>query len=273
MSQSLKQWEKYIVDSGAKVRLKNLATDSTEFCADKQSARAALKNLRKEIDSRAATLAAEQKQSLLVILQGVDASGKDGTVKRVFTGVNPQFCKVTAFKEPDREERDHDFLWRIYRALPARGELGVFNRSQYEDVLVPQARGEIRSHDAHRRLRQIADVERIWSENGLVIRKFFLHISRGEQKKRFEARLDTTDKHWKVEASDFADRKRWPKFQAVYEELLSRTSTKRAPWYVVPADHKWYRDLVVAGVVLSALRAMHPHVPHPKLDSSEFAVS
>jgi PPK2 family polyphosphate:nucleotide phosphotransferase len=272
MRQSVKHWEKYVVESGAKVRLKDFPSDSTEFCDDKQAARAELKRLRKEIDALAATMAAEQKQSLLVILQGVDASGKDGTVKHVFTGVNPQFCKVTAFKEPDREERDHDYLWRIYRALPAAGELGVFNRSQYEDVLVPQARGEITHKQAHVRLRQIADVERAWSENGLVLRKFFLHISRGEQKKRFEARLESPDKRWKVEPSDFADRKRWPKFQSVYEELLRRTSTKHAPWYVIPADHKWYRDVAVAGVVLSALRAMHPHVPRPKLDRMEVAL-
>jgi PPK2 family polyphosphate:nucleotide phosphotransferase len=210
-------------------------------------------------------LAAEGKRSLLVILQGVDASGKDGAVRRVFTGVNPQHCKVVSFKEPDREELAHDYLWRIYRSMPAKGELGVFNRSQYEDVLVLQARGELSTKRAQTRLRQIADMERTWAENGTVIRKFFPHISRKQQGSRFAARLDNPEKRWKVEESDFADCKLWLKFMKAYEESLSRTSTTHAPWYIVPADHKWYRNLVVAGVVLSALRAMRPRVPEPKL--------
>jgi polyphosphate kinase 2 (PPK2 family) len=173
---------------------------------------------------------------------------------------------VTAFKEPDREEQAHDFLWRIYRVMPAKGELGVFNRSHYEDVVVPQARGEFSRKDAHRRLREIADLERTWNENGTVIRKFFLHISRAEQTRRFKSRLDTPEKHWKIEESDFEDRKLWPRFVSVYEEILSRTSADYAPWYVVPADHKWYRDLVIAGVVLATLRGMRPRLPKPKID-------
>jgi PPK2 family polyphosphate:nucleotide phosphotransferase len=266
----LGHWEKYRVHPGAKVRLSHLPADATDYCADKASARRTLKDYVSEINDLAEALAAENERALLVILQGMDASGKDGTVKKVFTGVNPQHCRVVSFKAPDREELEHDYLWRVYRALPANGELGVFNRSQYEDVIARVARGDIPRKEGRMRLRQIADVERGWTENGLVLRKFFLHISRGEQTDRFRKRLDNPDKHWKVERSDFKDRERWPEFQSIYEEVLSRTSTAAAPWYVIPADHKWYRDVAVAGIVLAALREMKPRIPRPKLDMSRY---
>ncbi len=252
------------------MKLDRVSTDATDLCDEKKAARKQLKQYRKQIDNLLSALAAEQKRSVLVILQGVDASGKDGAVRKVFTGVNPQHCRVVSFKEPDREEQAHDYLWRVYRAMPARGELGVFNRSQYEDVLVPQARGYLTNKQAHARLRQIADLETIWSQNGTVLLKFFLHLSRSEQSRRFKARLDNPGKRWKVENSDFKDRRLWPKFQAVYEEILNRTSTEAAPWYVVPADHKWYRDLVIGGVILAALRAMRPEVPKPRLEGKKF---
>jgi PPK2 family polyphosphate:nucleotide phosphotransferase len=270
LSNALRHWETYRVPPGETIHLARFPADSTEFSADKESAREELKSHRKQINDLAEALAAENKRSMLVILQGMDASGKDGAVKKVFTGVNPQSCKVTAFKAPDREELDHDYLWRVYRSLPANGELGVFNRSQYEDVIARQARGDIPRSEGLMRLRQIADVERAWAENGMVIRKFFLHISRSEQTDRFRKRLDKPEKHWKVERSDFEDRKRWPRFVRAYEEVLSRTSTDEAPWYIIPADHKWYRDLAIAGVVLAALKAMKPHVPMPRLDMSKF---
>ena len=254
----------------SRVRLGSIPADSTDFCGDKKDARKELKAWRKEIDEKLTALAAEGQRSLLIILQGVDASGKDGAVRKVFTGVNPQHCKVVSFKEPDREEQAHDYLWRVYRALPAKGELGIFNRSQYEDVIVGRARGTLAGKDALARLRQIADLERTWTENGIVIRKCFLHISRKEQTARFKARLDNSAKHWKVEESDFKDRKLWPRFMSAYEEVLSRTSTVQAPWYIIPADHKWYRDLAVAAIVLSALRAMRPRIPKPKLNSRRF---
>jgi PPK2 family polyphosphate:nucleotide phosphotransferase len=267
---TLHDWESYRVVPGNKVRLARIAADSTDFCKDKQAARAALKKYRKQIGDLSAKLAAENKRTLLVILQGMDAAGKDGAVKKVFTGVNPQQCRVTSFKEPDREELEHDYLWRVYRALPANGELGVFNRSHYEDVIARQARGDIPRKEGLTRLRQIADTERTWTENDMVIRKFFLHISREEQARRFQKRLDNPNKHWKVEKSDFDDRRIWPMFQRVYEEALSRTSTSEAPWYIIPADHKWYRDVAVAGVVLGALKEMRPRTPMPKLDLSEY---
>ena len=270
MKISLKDWESYRVEPRGHVRLSHISAGSTDFCADKKTARKQLKLYRRQIDALLADLAAEEKRSLLVILQGVDAAGKDGAVHKVFTGVNPQHCKVTAFKEPDREELAHEYLWRVYRAMPARGELGIFNRSQYEDVLVPQARGELSRKDAHMRLRQIADLERTWAEDGIVVCKFLLHISRKEQTSRFKARLETPEKQWKIQESDFRDRKLWPRFMATYEEVLRGTSTPHAPWYVIPADHKWYRDVAIAGIVLSALRTMKPKVPLPALDPDHF---
>ncbi|KAA6461253.1 polyphosphate kinase 2 family protein [Acidobacteria bacterium AB60] len=261
-----KSWETYRVPPGKKVRLAKVPADATDLCDDKSTARKRLKHLRKQINALAETLAIENQRSLLVILQGMDASGKDGAVKKVFTGVNPQHCRVVSFKQPDREEREHDYLWRIYRALPAKGELGIFNRSQYEDVVTLHARGILTRKQAHLRLRQICDVERTWVENGIVLRKLFLHISRDEQTRRFQARLDTPEKHWKVQQSDFEDRRRWPAFQSAYEHILARTSTKEAPWYILPADHKWYRDLAVAEIVLSALHSMRPRIPMSRLD-------
>lgn len=259
-------WERYRIEPGETVHLERMPADATDLCAGKQDARKQLKHYRKRIDELAAVLAAENQRALLIVLQGMDASGKDGAVKRVFTGVNPQHCHVVSFKAPDREEREHDFLWRIYRALPADGQLGVFNRSQYEDVVACAGRGEMPHKEAVMRLRQIADVERAWVENGIFIRKIFLHISRDEQERRFQKRLDNPDKHWKVDASDFADRRHWPRFQRAYEQALRKTSTREAPWYVLSANHKWYRDVAVAGIVLGALKAMKLRLPRPRID-------
>ena len=201
MSIALEKWDKYLVAPDRRVRLARMPANSTDLCDDKKSARKQLKEYREQIDELLAALAAEQQRTLLIVLQGVDASGKDGTVRKVFTGVNPQHCRVVSFKEPDREEKLHDYLWRIYRALPAGGELGVFDRSHYEDVIVWQARGKLAGKDAHMRLRQIADLERTWAENKTAVRKCFLHISRKEQAARFRSRLENPEKRWKVEES------------------------------------------------------------------------
>jgi PPK2 family polyphosphate:nucleotide phosphotransferase len=270
MTIALAAWDRYLVQPGRRVRLDRLATGATSLCDDKKTARRELKHYRKQIDELLAALAAEQRRSLLLVLQGVDTSGKDGVIRKVFTGINPQHCRVVSFKEPDREERAHDYLWRIYRALPARGESGVFNRSHYEDVVAWQARGHLSRKDARIRLRQIAEIERTWTENQTVIRKCYLHISRKEQTARFKSRLENPGKHWKLAESDFRDRKLWPKFVSAYDEALSRTSAQHAPWYIIPADHKWYRDLAVAGIVLGALRDMQPRIPIPKLNHRRF---
>lgn len=261
---------RYIVRPNTAIRLDQTSTADTTFCSDKQKAKKLLKQYVRQIDGLLDTFAIEEKRSLLVILQGMDASGKDGAIRNVFTGVNPLHCRATSFKEPDAVEKSHDYLWRIYAVLPAKGQLAIFNRSQYEDVVVAAAREKHSPQLIRMRLREIADVERIWAENGTVIRKFFLHVSPEEQKRRLQARLDNPDKHWKLDESDFSDRRLWTRFQQIYQETLSRTSTDYAPWYIIPADHKWYRDIVIAGAVFSTLRGLRPRLPHPAVDRSRF---
>lgn len=263
-------WDRYIVRPDTAIRLDHIPTDENSLCTDKRQARKLLKQYVRQIDELLGTFAIEEKRSLLVILQGMDASGKDGAIRKVFSGVNPLHCRATSFKQPDAVEKSHDYLWRIYAVLPARGQLAIFNRSQYEDVVVAAAREKHSPELIRMRLREIADVERIWAENGTVIRKFFLHVSAEEQKCRLQARLDNPDKHWKLDESDFSDRHLWPRFQHIYQEALSRTSTDYAPWYIIPADHKWYRDIVIAGTVLSTLRSLRPRLPHPAVDRSRF---
>jgi len=260
-----KVWESYALKTRNSVQLGNLSTHSTKFCPDRPSARSILKSYKKEIDELLYVMAAERSRSMLLIFQGMDASGKDGVIRHVLTGLNPQHCKVTSFEEPAGEEIAHDYLWRIYRATPAKGQLGAFNRSQYEDVLVPRVHKVLSQADARVRLRQIVDIERIWTENGTVIRKFFLHISRQEQTARFRKRLDDPEKHWKVKESDFADRRLWRRFQSVYEEILTHTSAAAAPWHIIPSDHKWYRDIAVAGIILNAMHDMAPRFPRAKV--------
>lgn len=251
----------YEVDPGKRIRLASIKTDSTGPFTGKKDARATLKRLKRQIDELIRKLGAEKQRAILVVLQGLDAAGKDGTVRHVFTGVNPELCQVTAFAEPDAEELRHDYLWRIHRAMPATGTLAVFNRSHYEDVLVLRVRGELSAHDTRVLLRQIADAERTWTENGTTLLKFFLHISRKEQARRFQSRLENPDKRWKVKNSDFRDRKLWWKFQHAYEEAIQQTARSDAPWYIIPADHKWYRDVVIAEFLLDALRQMDPKYP------------
>jgi len=211
---------------------------------------------------------AEHRRGLLVILQGADASGKDGTIRHVMTGVNPQGCRVTAFKVPSAEEADHDFLWRVHRAVPARGEIAIFNRSHYEDVLVARVRQLVPKSVWSGRYDQINQFEEFLVDNDIVVVKFFLHISKDEQKRRLEERLDDPAKHWKLSASDFEDRKRWDEYVAAYEDVLSRCSTEAAPWYVVPADRKWVRNFAVSGILVETLEACRMKFPKPAVDVS-----
>lgn len=264
------RWDRYIVHPEKTIRLDQIPTGETSLCPDKQRASKLLKQYMRRIDELLDTFAVEGRRSLLVVLQGMDASGKDGAIRKVFTGVNPLHCRATSFKEPDAVEKAHDYLWRIYAVLPAKGQLAIFNRSHYEDVVVPAAREKHSPELIRMRLQEIADVERTWSENGTVIRKFFLHVSREEQKRRLQARLDNPDKHWKLDESDFADRRLWLRFQQVYQEALSRTSTEHAPWYIIPADRKWYRNVAIAAIICSTLRDLKPRLPHPAIDRSRF---
>ena len=211
---------------------------------------------------------AERRRALLVILQGMDASGKDGTIRHVMTGFNPQGCRVTAFKAPVGEEVDHDFLWRVHRAVPGKGDIAIFNRSHYEDVLVVRVRKLAPKDVWSKRYEQITRFEELLVEAGTIVTKFFLHISKSEQKRRFEERLNDPTKHWKLAPNDFEDRQYWDDYVAAYEDALGRCSKDVAPWYIVPADKKWVRNFAVSRILVETLEACDMKFPKPTLDLS-----
>jgi PPK2 family polyphosphate:nucleotide phosphotransferase len=210
-------------------------------------------------------LAAQSTHGVLLVLQALDAAGKDGTVKHVMSGVNPSGCEVVAFKVPNDEEAAHDYLWRVHRATPRRGHITIFNRSHYEDVIVPRVHRTLPRSVLRRRYHQINAFERTLAENDTLVLKFFLHISKAEQRRRLRERIDDPTKRWKFSEGDVKERALWDDYMAAYEKLLTRCSTRHAPWYVVPSDHKWYRNLVVASVLVDAIKGLHPTYPEPSL--------
>lgn len=218
-------------------------------------------------------LYAENRRSLLVVLQGIDAGGKDGTIRHVMTGLNPQGCVVTPFKEPTTEELDHDYLWRIHQAVPRRGEIGIFNRSHYEDVLVVRVKNLAPKKVWEQRYDQINAFEKILTENGVVLLKLFLWISKGEQKKRLLERLHDKTKLWKLTPSDFTERRNWNRYMAAYEDALTRCSTEWAPWYVIPADNKWFRNLAVSEILVETLEGLEMKFPKPSFDLDQLEIS
>ena len=228
---------------------------------DKITGKAQLKEETLALSDIQELMFAEHKQKLLIVLQGIDTSGKDGTIEHVFGDVNPQGTKVIGFKVPSKKELDHDYLWRVHQHTPGKGEIVIFNRSHYEDVLV------VRVHDLapkevwKKRYDHINEFERLLANEGTTIRKFFLHISKQEQAKRFLARLDRPQKRWKFNPDDLKEREYWGDYKAAFEDMLSKTSTAYAPWYVVPSDRKWYRNLVVASVVLETLKSLGMEFP------------
>jgi PPK2 family polyphosphate:nucleotide phosphotransferase len=257
--------QQYVVKRGAKVRLSRVATDETGPFKDKaDAADATAANLERlgELQQR---LYGEAKRALLIVLQGMDTSGKDGTIRHVFGGVNPQGCSVASFKAPTPIELAHDYLWRVHAATPARGMITIFNRSHYESVLVERVLKLVPKKVWSRRYDHINQFERLLSDEGTTILKFFLHISKKEQKKRLQDRLDDPSKHWKFDVRDLDMRKRWDQYAAAYEDALSRCSTDYAPWYMIPADHKWYRNWAISDVIVRTLEKMKPRYPEVKL--------
>ncbi|MBS0170636.1 MAG: polyphosphate kinase 2 family protein [Nitrospira sp.] len=217
------------------------------------------------LDQLQERLYANGSRALLLVLQGMDTSGKDGTIRHVMSGVNPQGCTVVSFKAPSAEERSHDFLWRVHQKVPAKGQIGIFNRSHYEDVLITRVHGWISDKEAERRFGQIREFEELLVEQGTAILKVFLHISKAEQKARLESRIRDPDKRWKWNSGDLEERKLWGAYTTAFEEVIAATSTERAPWYIVPANRKWYRNLVVAELLVQALTAMKlSPAPAPK---------
>src|SRR3954453_4055767 len=262
---------RYRVDPGEPVSLADHDTSDTDGYAGPDEAYAELTGLVDHIADLQARLYAEEKRSLLVVLQGIDAAGKDSSVAHVFRGSNPQGVRVYTFKEPSNEELAHDFLWRYHQHTPAKGLIHVFNRSHYEDVLVVRVKHLVAEERWRSRYDSINDFERMLAREGTTIVKFFLHISKDAQLDRFRERLEREDKHYKFSANDIRERRNWDAYQAAYEDALRLTSTPWAPWYMVPADHKWYHNLVVAQTVATVLEELDPRWPEPEEDLESFA--
>ncbi len=258
----------FLVKPNTRVRLSRLDTAVTGGYKSSDQVEPVLANHRKAMDARQELFYASRKKSLLIVLQGMDTAGKDGTIRHIFSGINPQGCDVTPFKVPTPLEASHDFLWRVHAAVPQRGMIGIFNRSHYEDVLSPVVHKVITHKAARRHIDEINAFESMLADNDVVILKFFLHISAAEQKRRLQSRIDTPAKHWKLAQSDFKERKFWAQYTEAYEEILSRTSHKHAPWFVIPSDYKWYRNLAVSQIVLDAMRGLKLKYPAPSLDPS-----
>src|SRR3954453_11531096 len=262
---------RYRVQPGEAVSLAEHDTADTGGYAGPDEAYAELSGGIRHIARLQARLYAEERRAVLVVLQGIDAAGKDSSVKHVFSGSNPQGVRVYTFKEPTEEEAAHDFLWRYHQDAPARGMIHVFNRSHYEDVLVVRVKGLTEEDRWRSRYDSINDFERMLARERTVIVKFFLHISKDAQLDRFRERLEREDKHYKFSANDVRERRNWDGYQEAYEEALNHTSTEWAPWYMVPSDHKWYRNLVVARTVATVLEEMDPRWPEPEEDLESFA--
>lgn len=242
------------VAAGNKVKLKDYDPAYSGKYDDRASAELELQELSNELAELQELLTAAQHHSLLVMLQGMDTSGKDGTIRHVLSHVNPQGCDVYSFKVPTQEELEHDFLWRVHKVTPGKGTMGVFNRSHYEDVLVTRVHKLVPEKVWSRRYEEINNFERLLADNGMIVLKFYLHISYDEQEQRLLAREQDKDKAWKIAAEDWEDRKYWKDFEQAYEDALSRCSTDKAPWYIVPANHKWYRNLAVAHTLVHTMR-------------------
>ncbi|MEI7989045.1 MAG: polyphosphate kinase 2 family protein [Chloroflexota bacterium] len=254
--------ERYIVRLNEKIDLKHFdAGDTSAFSGDKTIAQKKLLKLNKELEALQELLYAEHKHKVLIVLQGMDTSGKDGTVRHVFEGVNPQGVRVASFKAPTIEELDHDYLWRIHQQIPAKGEIVIFNRSHYEDVLIVRVHNLAPHEIWKRRYEQISRFEHMLSEEGTIILKFYLHIDADEQKKRLQERLEDPTKHWKFSSSDLQERKLWDNYMDAYEDALIKTSSSWAPWYVVPANKKWYRNLVIASIIVDTLKNLNMKYP------------
>ena len=235
--------------------------DRRGFEGRKREGRRVLREMSYELGTLQELLYAEGKHKLLIVLQAMDTGGKDGTIRHVFRSVNPQGVKVASFKVPTLKELSHDYLWRVHQQTPGKGEIAIFNRSHYEDVLVVRVHELVPEGVWQRRYQHINDFERLLADEGTTILKFFLHISKEEQKDRLQSRLDEPEKRWKFDMGDLRDRERWDDYMEAYEDVLSKTSTEWAPWYVVPADRKWYRNLVVGSVLISTLESLDMAYP------------
>jgi len=257
--------KKFRVDPKVKIQQDNIDPDGTSnFDGGKKDALKEIDKIKVRLENLQEKLYASHKYKILIVLQGMDTAGKDSTIRLVFAGVNPQGVRVASFKTPSQEEHDHDFLWRIHKQVPGDGEIVIFNRSHYEDVLAVRVHKLVPKEVWQHRYQEINDFERMLSEEGTSIIKFYLHISEDEQKKRLEDRLKDSTKEWKFSSNDLPERGYWPEYMKAYEDVLEKTSTGWAPWYIVPANHKWLRDLIVSTVIVNTLDKLD--LSYPKLD-------
>jgi PPK2 family polyphosphate:nucleotide phosphotransferase len=257
----------YRVASKGGIKLSNYSPDDTSvYHNEKDKGKKKLEELNLELESLQGLLYAEGKRRMLVVLQGMDTSGKDGVISHVFEGVNPQGVQVASFKVPTSPEMAHDYLWRIHQKTPGKGEIVIFNRSHYEDVLIVRVHNLVPPEVWKKRYDQIKNFERLLAEEGTVILKFFLHISPEEQAKRFLERLETPEKNWKFNPGDLEERKFWQAYMEAYEDALNKTSTDLAPWYVIPSDRKWYRNLAIASIMVDTLKGMKMSYPTTIVD-------
>ena len=254
--------ERYRVTPGRPFALADRdPSDTGAFDGDKKDAEKVFERLNERLETLQELLYADQRHKVLIVLQGMDTSGKDGTIRHIFDGTNPIGVKVASFKRPTAPELAHDYLWRVHGQTPGAGEIVIFNRSHYEDVLVVRVDQLVPEERWRKRYQHIADFERLLADEGTTILKFFLHISKDEQKERLEERLADPDKHWKFDKADLAVRAKWDAYQAAYQDALARTSTEHAPWYVVPANKKWYRNLVISDVIIRRLEGLGLRYP------------
>lgn len=262
-------YRQFKVQPGTKVRLDKVDADYKGEHDSYATAQPEIEKHCQKLRELQYRLYAEGKRSLLVCLQAMDAGGKDGTVNHVLSAMNPQGCSVHGFKQPSAEEAAHDFLWRIHKACPRKGQVAIFNRSHYEDVLVVRVHGLVPKKVWTHRYEQINAFERHLAENGSHILKIYLHISKEEQLERFKQRIDDPARHWKISEGDYAERPYWDDYRKAFEAALSRCSTTHAPWFVVPANHKWFRNLAVSQIMAKALERMHAEFPEPTVDMAE----
>jgi PPK2 family polyphosphate:nucleotide phosphotransferase len=278
MSWASKFSDPYRINHGKKFRLKDFDPASTAHIHSKEHAQELLDRGITDMRALQDKLYAQDRWAVLIILQGMDAAGKDGLVKHVMSGVNPQGCEVHSFKQPSAEELNHDYMWRSNQRLPERGHIGIFNRSYYEETLVVRVHPDILKNERvpdelitkniwQDRFEDIRNIERYLARNGTVVRKFFLNLSKKEQKKRFLERLNESEKNWKFSGSDVSERQCWDKYMDAFEEMIAATSTKHAPWYVVPADNKWYTRLVVAAAIVDAMDELK--LAYPKISGEQ----
>jgi PPK2 family polyphosphate:nucleotide phosphotransferase len=262
--------KKFVVKSGSKIRLKHFDPSYRGKDESHKSALAEIEKHRQKMDELQYLMYAENKHSLLIVLQALDAGGKDGTVRHVFAGMNPAGCTSVGFKQPTPKELAHDFLWRVHPYVPAKGSVAIFNRSHYEDVLVARVHGLVPENIWSKRYDEINDFEKlITTQNNTTILKFFLHISKEEQLARFEKRLDDPARHWKISDSDYKEREYWDNYTKAFEDVLNKTSTEHAPWFVIPSNHKGFRDLAISQIIVGQMEDMDMQLPKPTVDLAE----